>query len=604
MSSRQPFRNIKQSRRNNGRGTKEKTLTDNLRVLVKPTATPHKYVDENSTDGRPPLSPFRVLTSHSNGPNASSPTHSRNKETQDERRMKLHESEISIFQQLCLDKHDENAAIEILLDCTVENAIPELSSSESTDHGSRRKKSGSVEGKRKFFDRIFKSNRKSQNQSVSPTDFLSSSKESNFSLSHSSDEPSLPTPPSSIPRTRITVENTSFNPQASKVEWTSPSERSRVETKVPKTRSLLDVETKIQKSKSPLDAETKVQKTRSFLDAETKVQKTMSFLDVETKGGDTISNISSISGTMTSSLFTPVNLNRHESLGFESIRDIRKCLIEMERQLGQATNKGQRVSRDKVMRALFTVADSLEDDDETQLQTSMETKTEEVTKPVARSEPPKQDRIDEEDEELESSDDEDYTLDSGTLFDEEEDDDHSGTNDSPLNIVSSVGEFFGVDKNGQHAVEEVLDDLLWTEFVSSRQQNTKKKKGNSARKRSSTPSQKNRKSSVQVKEDKLTENKKPNERKDRPWWRNNRSKEEESEEESEEEEDEYSTSSSEDEFKNYLPTSITVKRRYKKPPKIEDAFTRSFTTPHSKMKLVDTESRLGYEMTPRKSSEL
>ena len=590
-------------------------MTDNLRVLVKPAATPRKYVDENSTEGRPPLSPFRVLTSHLNAPNASSPLkHSRNEETHDERRMELHESEISIFQQLCLDKHDENAAIEILLDSTAENAIPELSSSESTDHGSRRKKSGSVEGKRKFFDRIFKSNRKSQSQSVSPTDFLSSSKESNFSMSHSSDEPSLPTPPSSIPRTRITVENTSFNPQASKVEWTSPSERFRVETKVPKTRSLLDVEAKVQKTKSLLDAKTKVQKTKSLLNAETKVQKTRSFLDVETKGGDTISNISSISGTMTSSLFTPVNLNRHESLGFESIRDIRKCLIEMERQLGQATNKGHRVSRDKVVRALFTVADSLEDDDEKSilkkdLQTSMENKTEEVTQPMARSGPPKQDRIDEEDEELESSVDEDYTLDSGTLFDEEDDDDDSGTNDSPLNIVSSVGEFFGVDKNGQHAVEEVLDDLLWTEFVSSRQQNTNKKKGNGARKRSSTPSQKNRKSSVQVnessvqaKENKVREKKKANARKDRPWWRSNRWKEEESEEESEE--DEYSTSSSEDEFKNYLPTSITVKRRYKKPPKIEDAFTRSFTTPHSKMKLVDTESRLGYEMTPRRSPVL
>lgn len=548
---------------------KEKALTDNLRVLVKPVSTPRKYVDEISTESRP-ISPFRVLKSRSNAPNTSHWRHPK-QETQDERRMKLHESEISIFQQLCLDKHDENAAIEILLDST-ESTIPEINTapSEGTDHGSRGNKNGSVEGKRKFFDRLFKSNRRSQNQSVSSTEFWSSSKESNVSTSHSSnasDEPSLPTSPSSIPTTRITVENTF--PEKSNIDWTGTAGKAKVAPKIENT----------------------VQKTRSFLDDRNKFSKTRSFLDDIREGGDTVSNISTLSG----SLFTPVNLDRHESLGFESILDIRKCLIEMERQLGQATNKGQRVSRDKVMRALFTVADSLEDADEKshlkkQLQASMETKTE-ATKRPATSEPPTRYRSDDERSELESSNEEDFTLDSGTLFDD--DDEDSGTADSPLNIVSSVGEFFGVDKEGQHAVAEVLDDLLWTEFVSARQQKTSKKKGKGNRNRSSTRSRINRKSSEQ------REEKKSNTRKDRPWWRNHRLKEKVDygdEEEDDDEFDEYSTSSSEDEFKTYLPTSITVKRKMKKPTKLEDAFPRSFSTPHGKVKLVDTESRLGYEM--------
>jgi hypothetical protein len=41
----------------------------------------------------------------------------------------------------------------------------------------------------------------------------------------------------------------------------------------------------------------------------------------------------------------------------------------MERQLGTAAWKGQRVSRQKVQRALFTVADSLENDENSSLYT-------------------------------------------------------------------------------------------------------------------------------------------------------------------------------------------------------------------------------------------
>jgi hypothetical protein len=559
LPSRLPFRNLRQSPWKHGRGMNEKTLTDNLRVLVKP-ATPHQTKQVETREARS-TSPFRTLKPHSNGVRMS-PWVRHNTEIDEEPKMKLHESEINIYKQLCLDKHDENAAIEILLD-SAESSIPELytASSESSDYGSRtlsRKKAGSVEGKRKFLGRFFfKSQHKSSTQFVSSADFLDSSKENNISMSHSSnviDEPNIPSPPSSIPRTRISVVNTL--PSVSNVAWAGPLEKSGVDNNVERTRSILD--------------------------------------DIH-EGGDTTSNISSLSGIRTSSLITPVNFNRHESLGFESIKDIRKCLKEMEHQLGQATNKGQRVSRQKVMRALFTVADSLEDDEEKshlkkELRTSMEAKKDKATQPVATKHL-KLDSSDDDKSELTTSDDGDFTLDSGTF--EEEIDEDTVTNESPFNIVSSVGNFFGVDTQNQHAVEEVLDDLLWTEFVSSRQGNSKKKKNSGVHSRSNTSIERGRKMSLHVKEYEKSHNKGQGSRA-RSWWRNHPSKEE----------DDYSSSSSEDEFKSYLPTSITVKKRYKKPTEFENAFPRSVSNSHYKVKLVDTESRLGYEMdnTSRRSS--
>ena len=283
-----------------GRRLNEKSVADNVRVLV--------TMEVKHARSR---SPFRTLKPISNGADMP-PWRRRNnndnlKEVDGEPKTELHESEINIFKQLCLDKQDENAAIEILLD-SAENTA----SSKSTDHGSRamsRKKVGSTEGKTKFLDRLFfKSLRKSSTQSIgSATDFLDSSKENNHSWSHSSnvsDDPSFPSPPSSIPRTRISIVNTS--PAVSNVSWTLPALKPSALGKVEKTRSILDN---------------------------------------LNEGGDTVSNVSGLSGTRTGSLITPVTFNRHESLGFESIKDIRKCLKEMERQLGQATHKGQRVSR-------------------------------------------------------------------------------------------------------------------------------------------------------------------------------------------------------------------------------------------------------------------
>ncbi|VEU33954.1 unnamed protein product [Pseudo-nitzschia multistriata] len=561
--SRSPFRTLRASPWIRGNGMSGKMLNDNTRGLVEAAkSNPKKMVVKR----KEPL-PFRTPHPVSNGSGVS-PWRHHTKGTQEEPKTELHESEISIFKQLCLDKHDENAAIEILLDSTTESSIPELytASSESTDHGSgtpSRKKAGSVDGKKKFLDRLFfKSSRKSSSQSDSSaaSDFVDASKENNLSWSHSSnlsDEQSTPTPPSSIPRTRISVETVSASP--AKVSWTGPPVR------IP-------------------SAKVKVDKTRSILDDTREV-------------GDTVSNISSLSGTRASSLVTPVTLDRHESLGFESIRDIRKCLLEVERQLGKASQKGQRVSRQKVMRALFTVADSLEDDEEKdylqkELNTAMKVERDPKVQPVAPVDKAKKaDSSDDEKSELTSSDDEDeFTLDSNTF----EDGDRGEDDDEPaFNIVSSVGNFFGVSTRDQQTVEEVLDDLLWTEFVSSRQKNEKSKSMNGGH---SPPimSRKGRKKKSNKQEHGTSQN---HGSRNQSWWRNRHS----------EEDDDYSSSSSEVEVPSYLPTSITVKQRYKKPKSFESTVSRSTTSnPRYKVKLVDTESRMGYEMdnAPRRSPVL
>ena len=548
LTSQSPFRNLRQSPWKRGRGMSEKTLTDNVRVLIKPT-TIHETDEAGLREARS-TSSFQNFKSLSNG-SQPSPWRRCNHDENRESKMELHESEINIFKQLCLDKHDENAAIEILLD-SAENSIPDLyaASSESTDHGSRtssRKKTVSVEGKKKFLDRLFfKPQRKVPIQSNFPAEMSNYSKKKTLNGNYpsiASKEPNIPNPPSSIRRTRISVENT-----------------------------FQEKELSARPVKKPSDIH---------------IQKTGPILDDIYEVGDTTSNISSLSGTKAST-FASVNFNRHESLGFESIKDIRKCLKEMERQLGQATHKGQRVSRQKVMRALFTVADSLEDDEERsylkkELKSSTQTKKEEITQQVGNK-LPQIDSSDDDKSEVTTSDDEDFTLDSDTL--EEESYEDAGKNDSPFNIVSSVGNFFGVDAENQHAVEEVLDDLLWTEFVSSRQQNANEKNFRSNGSRSNPRSSRARKTLLHAKENTDAPNDKDYGSRGRSWWRNHPSKEE----------DYDTSSSSEDEFKSYLPTSITIKKRNKQPNELENDVHRSISNPHYRVKLVDTESRLGYEM--------
>ncbi len=713
MASRQPFRNIKQSPREIGSEMNEKDLsTDNFRVLVKP-ATARGGTEKTAAYTNPTSSP-RTIQSHRSGGSHTSPWGINSEDTDRDPKMTLHHSEISILQQLCLDKLDENAAIELLLDSTEKNTAEIYTqSSEGSDQDSvtlPKKQTGSVEGKRKFLNRLFsKPQRKSSVESFSSDDFFDSFKENDRPMSHSnmSDETTIPTPPSSTPRTRITVESNAF-PRTPDTAWKAYSEgsipktpsdqlssttkkhqiversksverlrstsgthveksssttgnqiersrsttgthedRSRATTKNHVDRSRFTNETNakslisstgkqfersrsVQRSRSATKNQiersrsttgTHFEKSRSANRSYFETSKSAGGNNFERstsmfEGADTISRLTSFSGTRASSLLTPVNFDRNESLGFESIRDIRKCLKEMERQLGRATDKGQRVSRDKLVRALFIVADSLEDDEDKsylkkELETSMETRNDEVLEKPSRK-PLKRNLGHDSKSEGTSSDEEDLTLDSESdsggsdTFDRDDEDDES--NESPFNIVSSVGNFLGVKSEEQQAVEEVLDDLLWTEFVSQRQKNAEKKKRNSANSRSKhhsgkgkTRSERNRRSSVETKK-----YKEPHAKKERSWWRKHPLKDEDEEvySTSSSDDDECSTSSSStDEFKSYLPTSITVKKRSKKPAKLEDSFPRSVSNPHYKVKLVDTESRLGYEMdhAPRRS---
>jgi len=219
---------------------------------------------------------------------------------------------------------------------------------------------------------------------------------------------------------------------------------------------------------------------------------------------------------------------------------------------------------------------------------AMNAERDEVTQPVA-SKPLKLASSDDVKSELTTSDDEDFTLDSGA-FGEDMDEDMN-VDESPFNIVSSVGNFFGVNAQNQKAVEEVLDvccgpnlSRLVNEATRTRITAAsalglilvlRKVARNRCISKSMTYHQKD------------TDTGKDQGSRTRSWWRKHPSKEE----------DDYSSSSSEDEFPSYLPTSITVKRHQsKKPTKFENSFSRSVSNPHYKVKLVNTESRLGYEM--------
>lgn len=103
-----------------------------------------------------------------------------------------------------------------------------------------------------------------------------------------------------------------------------------------------------------------------FHDWSTPVKQNPTFQDHD--NFDTFSSMSDLSGSKATTVMysrpPPVQLNRQESLGVNSIKDIRNSLKVMEEQLGQLSHNGERVSRQKVMNALLTVADSLEDTEE------------------------------------------------------------------------------------------------------------------------------------------------------------------------------------------------------------------------------------------------
>jgi hypothetical protein len=302
----------------------------------------------------------------------------------------VHESEIVIFKQLCLDKHDGSAAIEIQLE-DFSSDIPSLAPAASTGSTEAspnvvhklEKTPESVERKKPFLNRFLKGHRKTSAVESLPTKTSSSRDNSGTA---------------NVSETGEKLGNLEYLPAPSRV----PSTRREHE-----------------ESKVPYKISERAPSSRS----------------------QEFSHISSLSGTrgcsFDRSFETPLQLNRHESLGNESIKDIRKALKEMEKQLGTESSKGKRISRQKVMRALFSVADSLDDLEESDM----------------------------------SDDGEDnFTQTSHTVFEDE--DDASLRQDKenvPFNLFSSVGKLFGTSKDDKNAVERVLDDLLWTEFVTARQ---------------------------------------------------------------------------------------------------------------------------------------
>lgn len=391
----------------------------------------------------------------------------------------LHGPEINVFQQLCLDKHDDSAAIEILLEDTHGDSIPDLytTSTESTDKTPpavaasspwrRAGGGGSAERKRDFLNRIFKSPRKGST-SATPLNGIKHEPLPNGITS----DLNPPVPKSHLPFRKTHGKNyeSSFRPKK------PPSANSR--------------------SNIPDAVEGDKHSGRS-----SKQQR-----QVLSEKIDTFSNMSSLSGTRASgSLRRPINLNRQESMGMDSIKDIRTALKEMEKSLGAASTSGHRISREKVMRALFTVADSLEDTDErAYLRRELEGQrqrhqTTGLPMPVAEMDEEDEDDDDDDDDEEDNDgvhydgvgtqdyiddDDADGGDKSETTseeHDEDEDDfspstseDDSGRSQDqensspPFNFFSSVSRLFTVSADDKKKVDQALDDLLWTEFIEAR----------------------------------------------------------------------------------------------------------------------------------------
>jgi hypothetical protein len=514
----------------------------------------------------------------------------------------LHESEINIFQQLCLDRYDDSVAIEILLEESAEKAlfkpeVPDLytASSGSSDPSSRAlsketiqsrgtntTRGSTTERKKPFFKRLFKSPRK-----------------------HSTDEltkfPS--TPCNSLPESQSS----------------GPSEEMNYLPKPPSG---------VPKSREPVNLPPPVPVSKRVLSDKL----------------DTFSNMSSISGSHVTGLKPPVHFDRQESLGTESIKDIRKALKGMEKQLVRATNKGERVSRQKVMRALFTVADSLEDMEErdvlrSELEGMMRTERANQTtdaRPLT----------------VTSSDDEKSDM---TTSDDDDDEDYaesqapsSQPSVAPTGLFSSVGRLFGMSNDEKVAVGQALDDLLWTEFVATRKATKANSKENRApgsgqakagsHNRQKLKAQQSRQGradkdgKLRVASDRKRETLRhaidstpfnegrrlpleprrvdSNEHihRARSWWRKHPTSQrsslrrESDEEEEEEEDDDDDESYSSDEFPNYLPTSITVqKRNGGRRANVRNSIAPS-SNPRYKVNLVETESRYGYEMGSTTSS--
>jgi hypothetical protein len=523
-------------------------------------------------------SPFRAARSRSKSPFASrrerskSPFFSRRRRSEGSTGQNtdnvLHDSEINIFQQLCLDRHDDCAAIEILLENeATKNEIPELytASSGSTDRSSHAFSKGSKgtpsssERKKNFLNRLFKSPRKStaaqenthlpsiQNHDRSPTSQDSSDPSDGLNY--------LPKPPSTIPTTRA-----------------------RRELSAPISMSGRVLSEKF----------------------------------------DTHSNMSDLSGTRASTVLKkPTKFNGHESLGNDSIKDIRKALKEMEKQLGKASNNGERISRQKVMRALFTVADSLEDIEEREILRKelvglMRTEREVLHPPKARPLLVASASDDEKSDITSSDNEENVTRTRDAALK-----DSNEKENAPFSLFSSMGKMFSVSAEDKMAVNQALDDLLWTEFVASRntdEETSGRKKSSRSEKRISRERPRHK---ISVLQGSCRE---PPQRA-RSWWRrhptsDNKSESsdssassEEEEEDDENDEDDYDDESmSSEEYQEYLPTSITVRksqRNLENTLSADKSFDASVSTnPRYRVRMVDTESRMGFETASATSSSI
>lgn len=520
-------------------------------------------------------SPFRALRSRSKSPFGRRPLLSKSPLQQ---RSDLDESEINIFQQLCLDRHDDSAAIEILLEA------PDL---QTAPYGNTHRSSRALSketpppptGRRKktFLKRFFKTPRKNISLDPSRSNGIfdkSGRPKSSEKLPKSSEQSDgkkyAPTPPSSVSEARVSGD-----------------------------------------SRGPVPPSNSTSSERF----------------------DTFSNMSSLSGTKVSTLKTPHQFDRHETLGNDSIKDIRSTLKEMEKQLGHDSNRGRSISRQKVMRALVNVADSLDDKEEREVIRHLMRKERAQSQQLYR--PLSVVSSDDDESDTTSSNDDEYDSDLSTNSEDESsyttssdsDDDYTSVFDDcnltifgdakeniPFNLFASVGELFKITEEDKEAVESALDDLLWTEFVSSRKSRTSsqsKKRGEGADRVNSRKNQKRTEnfqaqfeedfssyaydnSTEQKKELKSHKQKEPTQaQRPRSWWRPHpkspvRDK-------TIFEEDKESLSS--EKFADYLPVSITV--RTTTPPRVKAQQNHLFFSSNNqrcRVNMIDSESCLDYVM--------
>jgi hypothetical protein len=594
LRSRSAFRRLNQSdsgsvksswrRRNNIESSESLVVVQGMQQQKDPMSDARQSRSRSPVRSRRPptrdgVSPWRPLSHHSRtGP-----------------RSTVCKSEINVFQQLFLDKYEDNSAIEILLDCADKSVPPspdrswppssdEAASARSTTPASRagrKEKAASNARKRNFLDRFFfKSPRKPEPPRGEPSaalpaicDTSDSTKENSLpSSTHGSlnddDDTSSGLKDLTVPKTRIRVEDLR--------QSGANDEQCR---SLPQSRSVSILKTHNPKSH-------------------------------EADRFDAGSNVSSLSGTRGSSRLTPITLDRHESLGLDSIMDIRKCLKEMERQLGQASHKGQTVSRKKVIRALFMVADSLEDDEEreilkSELKAVMRIERIESSHPLATA--PIRVATDDEKSELTTSDDEDATFDCGGFVVDGHSED-SLKDASSFNLMASVGNFFGVNPNNGVPVEEVLDDLLWTEFVASRQGNmdSRRQPSRASSKKSHSrtlQSKKGQTVSLRLKQCEVP----PRDECDcettrsdrsRSWWRKQTPSASVDKSETKlphDDGEDGSASTSSEELQSYLPESISANRR-PRDPRLDRSTSEFSSNPRYKVNLIDTDSRQGFEM--------